>query len=65
MFDRAVVGLKATVFPEMRKAVEAGVADDEMENQYLKATISNVFRAPPPPEGTTGCGENGELHDEI
>lgn len=61
-FDRAVVGLKATVFPEMREAVEAGVDEDEMENQYLKATIKNVFGAPPPPEGTTGCGEDGELH---
>ena len=59
LFNRAVAGINDTVYPKLLEAVEAGVAD-EIENQCLAVTIKNVFGAPSPPEGTTGCGEDGQ-----
>lgn len=61
LFNRAVAGINDTVAPKLLEAVEAGVAE-EIESQCLAVTIKNVFGAPPPPEGTTGCGEDGECN---
>ena len=57
LFERAVVGLKATIFPELREAVEAGAESAVKENLHLKVLLKNCFDAPAPPEGTTGGGD--------
>lgn len=57
--ERAVVGLKAAIFPGLLEALEAGADEAEKENQRLKALLKNCFDAPAPPEGTTG-GEDGK-----
>lgn len=59
LFNRAVAGLQATMDPKLREAVEAG-DEEQIEIQHLAVTLKNVFGAPEPPDGTAGCGEDGE-----
>eukprot|EP00903_Cladosiphon_okamuranus_P015483 g14294.t1 len=60
LFERAVAGLKATIVPELREALEAGADSAVTESLHLKIMLKNCFDAPAPPEGTTGCGEDGK-----
>lgn len=59
LFNRALAGFHATIDAKLREAVEAG-DEKEIETQHLAVTIKNVFGAPNPPDGTTGCGKDGE-----
>lgn len=61
VFKRACVGLSATIPARVREAIEAGHEHGTLQDDKDGIlTLKNVWSAPPPPEGTTGCGTDGK-----
>lgn len=56
-FERAVIGLKTSVAPRLREAIDAAYSA-EIENHTLVVLIKNVFGAPKP-QREDGADDNG------
>lgn len=60
VFNRACAGPSATPPTKICKAIEAGDEDALRAVHETNLTLKNMWGAPPPPGGTTGCGPDGE-----
>lgn len=64
VFNRACAGLSATTPTKVREAIEAEDNNALQAANETNLILKNMWDAPPPPEGTTGCGPDGEQQSQ-